>query len=354
VSSIKKISPFYAKVYEYLFSPEFLQAMSEITGIPNLHGDPTLFGGGTHENLNGQELDSHVDFNFQLKGGFHRRANLLLYLNKEWDPTWGGALELHSNPRRPEEDEVSEYNVTFNRAVIFETNEYSWHGFRRIQLPSSRRNLSRKCLSIYLYTKERPPEEIAGPHGTFYVQRPLDKEIKEGRVLSQAEVDEITRGYTRRDHQIEMYQKLEEKLGRQIEEIKAYLDEVTAAIKAPVLGWALQVGKSSGLFHDNWATTEVRLQLRCERSVDSVTVEGFIPANAVEQSRLFTIEIDGVPFEFQSEKNGSFSFTCPTKLERGATFALTLLCDSKFKTAEPGATDDLRPLSFLLTAIVVN
>jgi len=116
----------------------------------------------THENVNGQELDCHVDFNFQIEGGFHRRANLLLYLNREWDPNWGGAIELHSDPRQPDTDQFTEFNVTFNRAVIFETNEYSWHGFRKIQLPQDRLHISRKCLSIYLYTRERPAHEIAG------------------------------------------------------------------------------------------------------------------------------------------------------------------------------------------------
>ncbi len=144
ISDIQHISRFYADIYGYLLSPEFLAAMSAVTGIEDLHGDPTLFGGGTHENINGQELDCHVDFNFQLEGGFHRRANLLLYLNKEWDPNWGGAIELHSDPRQPEADQFSEFNVTFNRAVIFETNEYSWHGFRKIQLPQDRLHLSRK------------------------------------------------------------------------------------------------------------------------------------------------------------------------------------------------------------------
>ena len=199
VSDIQHISRFYGEIYRYLLSPEFLSAMSAVTGIEDLHGDPTLFGGGTHENVNGQELDCHVDFNFQLEGGFHRRANLLLYLNKEWDPAWGGAIELHSDPRQPETDRFSEFNVTFNRAVIFETNEYSWHGFRKIQLPQDRLHLSRKCLSIYLYTKERPPHEIAGPHGTFYVQRPFPERFKAGDVLSARDVTELRTGYTRRD-----------------------------------------------------------------------------------------------------------------------------------------------------------
>ncbi|HEV2362979.1 MAG TPA: 2OG-Fe(II) oxygenase [Caulobacteraceae bacterium] len=157
VSCIREISPFYADLYDYFLSREFLDAMSAITGIENLHGDPALFGGGTHENLNGQSLDVHVDYNFQLQGGFHRRCNLLLYLNREWDPAWGGAIELHSDPRRPDVDRCELCNVIFNRAVIFETNEKSRRGFRAIRLPKDRGRISRKCLSICLHTPARPP-----------------------------------------------------------------------------------------------------------------------------------------------------------------------------------------------------
>jgi hypothetical protein len=220
VSDIRAISPFYARLYDYFLSREFLTAMSAITGIDDLRGDPTLYGGGTHENLNGQTLDVHVDYNFQIEGGFHRRANLLLYLNKEWDPAWGGAIELHSNPRRPELDEFEQFNVIFNRAVIFETNEYSWHGFRTIHLPEDRLHLSRKCLSIYLYTPDRPPEEIAGPHSTFYVQWPFPAKFAVGRVLSAADVVELRTGYARRDQQIAMYERVEERLSGELAEAR--------------------------------------------------------------------------------------------------------------------------------------
>ena len=61
--------------------------------------------------------------------------------------------------------------------MLFETNEYSWHGFPRIALPEDKRHLSRKSISIYLYTKDRPEGEIAPSHGTFYVQRPLPANV---------------------------------------------------------------------------------------------------------------------------------------------------------------------------------
>ena len=84
---------------------------------------------------------------------------------------WGGALEIHSDPRQPFENRVWSYDPLFNRWVMFETNERSWHGFPQIDLPPDRRHLSRRSISIYLYTKDRPAEEIPPIDPTFYVQR---------------------------------------------------------------------------------------------------------------------------------------------------------------------------------------
>ncbi len=354
VSNIREISPFYGRLYDYLNSAEFMAAMSAVTGIKDLCGDPTLYGGGTHENLNGQALDCHVDFNFQIKGGFHRRANLLLYLNKEWDPAWGGAIELHSNPRRPEADEFKQFNVIFNRAVIFETNEYSWHGFRRIQLPEDRLHLSRKCLSIYLYTADRPAEEIAGPHGTFYVQWPFPEKFAAGHTLSAGDVDELRGAYAHRDRQIEMYQQMEERLGREMEQHRQYLEAVLAAVKAPVVGYAQQVGNSSGLFHDGWVMRDVSLRLRADRPVSGVTIRGLIPDHFPELTRAFEIAVDGERFTFSLQSNGNFDFCCPTQIAAGTTFELRLRCDSEFNASAAGKGGDRRNLSYHLNAIELS
>ena len=95
------------------------------------------------------------------------------------------SIELHSNPWYPEADEVQSFLPLFNRALIFETNEYSWHGFKRIVLPEDRKHLSRKSFSIYLYTKDRPAEDVVAPHTTFYVPPPLPERVAAGVTLSE-------------------------------------------------------------------------------------------------------------------------------------------------------------------------
>ncbi|MCL2930450.1 MAG: 2OG-Fe(II) oxygenase [Trichodesmium sp. MAG_R01] len=133
-----------------------------------------MYGGGTHENLPGAELDVHVDFNYDTINGYHRRLNLLLYLNDDWEEDWVGAIEVLSNPLDFYNDNlnIKTYNCIRNRCLIFETNEYSWHGFQKINLPENRSHLSRKLMSIYLYTKDRPQEERVANHGTFYFPYP--------------------------------------------------------------------------------------------------------------------------------------------------------------------------------------
>lgn len=239
VADIRKISPFYADVYRYVGSRDFLDFVSELTSIPELLHDEFMFGGGTHENLEGQDLDPHVDFNYLEDRKLHRRLNLLLYLNKEWEQSWGGCLELHSNPRRPRENKIKVIEPMFNRCVIFETTERSWHGFERIELPQGKKHLSRKMLSVYLYTRDRPDDELAPPHSTFFVQRPLAKHLVAGHVLTVEDVEQLEDQLWRRDTWIELYQKKELDQSRKIQERERWaerqaqeLAESTSTIRA--------------------------------------------------------------------------------------------------------------------------
>ena len=208
VEQVSRVSPFYNAFYKYINSEAFLDAMSKLTGIPDLIADKTLFGGGTHNNLSGQGLDIHIDFNVDERTMLHRRINLLIYLNKEWEAAWGGAIELHSDPRNPTVDETTSFLPLFNRALVFETNEYSWHGFRRIVLPVDKQHLSRKSFSIYLYTKDRPAEEVVAPHTTFYVPQPLPANLKAGHTLTEEDMFQLHVCTQGRDGLLKMYQNL--------------------------------------------------------------------------------------------------------------------------------------------------
>jgi hypothetical protein len=209
VTRLDDIGPAFKALYAYLNSRAFLDVMSAITGIRDLLPDPALYGGGTHENVEGQELDPHVDYNYLQSDKLHRRLNLLVYFNEEWDEEWGGCIELHANPRDPANNEVISFAPLYNRALIFETNEYSWHGFKKIRLPADKKHLSRRSLAIYLYTRDRPVHEVVAPHGTFYVQRPLPANFQPGMVLDESSLQEIRLLLRRRDDWIHYYQRKE-------------------------------------------------------------------------------------------------------------------------------------------------
>ena len=201
--NLPELGPSYARLDAMLRSREFLEFVGQITGIPDLIYDPKYVGGGTHENLDGQELDPHVDFNYHPTTQLHRRLNLIVFLNPEWQEEWGGALELHVNPwLPPEEDAVRTINPIANRCVIFETTETSWHGFKRIQLPDEKRLLSRRSIAVYYYTKSRPENELAPSHSTVYVPRPLPAEFRAGHMLSEEDVAVVRDLIARRDGQI--------------------------------------------------------------------------------------------------------------------------------------------------------
>lgn len=198
VERVRELGPAFAQLDDLIQSRDFLGFIGAITNIPDLLYDPWYFGGGTHENRNGQDLDAHVDFNRHPVERWHRRLNLIVYLNHRWDDAWGGSLELHSDPRS-DQDEIVTITPLFNRAVVFETTEWSWHAFPRIQLPATEQALTRKSVALYFYSRERPDDELADPHSTIYVDRPLPARFASGYTLADADIEELRVLLKRRD-----------------------------------------------------------------------------------------------------------------------------------------------------------
>jgi hypothetical protein len=235
IERIRKLGAPYAALDDLIRTPEFLDLIARITGIPGLLYDPHYFGGGTHENRQGQDLDPHIDFNRHPIEQWHRRLNLIVYLNHDWKEDWGGALELHSDPHAPD-DRISPITPSYNRCVIFETTEWSWHGFGRIALPQTDAARTRKSIALYFYTHERPADELADTHSTVYVDRPLPKRFSAGVTLDDTDIGVLRTLLARRDQHI---QRLYQDAAAQ----SAQLAQATSALRSGWLGrlaWFIQ------------------------------------------------------------------------------------------------------------------
>lgn len=154
----------------WMSSPPVLGFLEELTGIDGLIPDPYFGGGGPHQIVAGGFLKIHSDFNWHPKLRLDRRLNVLVYLNKDWPESYGGALELWD---REMTRCVTRIPPLFNRTVVFSTTDTSYHGHPTpLACPPER---SRKSVSFYYYTSGRPEEERSQPHDTIFRKRHDDE-----------------------------------------------------------------------------------------------------------------------------------------------------------------------------------
>lgn len=164
-----------AKLNQVLASQDFLDLLSHVTGMPKLLADDQLVGGGIHQTGPRGHLDVHVDFNYIKERDLHRRLNILIYFNRNWQPEWGGNIELWD---RDVKNCAHSFSPIFNRCVVFETNDVSFHGVSAVNCPPGQ---TRKSFAAYYYTKEAPAHWTGKAHDTIFRARPDEK--WKGRVL---------------------------------------------------------------------------------------------------------------------------------------------------------------------------
>src|SRR6185312_1689458 len=162
-----------------LNSPEFLKTIEYITGTQNLLADSEFVGGGIHETRSSGHLDVHLDFDYIPERQLFRRFNILVYFNKDWKSQWGGQFELWDKDVTKLQHS---FEPIFNRCLLFETNDISWHGVNSVKCPQGQ---SRKSFAAYYYTKEAPPWHTGEHHCTLFRARP--DEVIKGKLLMPAE-----------------------------------------------------------------------------------------------------------------------------------------------------------------------
>ena len=140
-------------------SGNFLEFLESLTKIKGLVSDPYLEGGGLHQTKIGGFLKMHTDFNWHKKINLNRRINVILYLNSNYQKEWEGKLLLSNNPSKEEINDMYSIDPIFNRLIIFNTNDNTYHGHPLpLQFPE---NYHRTSLAFYYYTsKDRDSSEI--------------------------------------------------------------------------------------------------------------------------------------------------------------------------------------------------
>jgi len=173
---------FGAKTYELFWllnSRPFIQRLEKLTNCA-LFADFGLNGGGLHSHRSGGKLNTHLDYSIHPKLPLQRRLNLILYMTPDWREEWGGHLGFWSHDARNggPGDLVVSIPPLFNRAVLFDTTQNSWHGLPEpIRCPA---HITRNSIAVY-YLCEPKSNAVRRSRALFapYGDQAKDKQILE-------------------------------------------------------------------------------------------------------------------------------------------------------------------------------
>lgn len=183
------------KAFQFLTSQTFSAAMSKLCGV-QVTADQGLHGGGWHIHASGGNLNPHLDYSLHPKTGLQRKLNIIVYLSSDLEEKHGGHLGLwakSSEMNRPGEL-VCEVAPKFNRAIIFDTTQTSWHGMsRKLSQPS---NIYRKSIAAYYLCD--PPADVDRRERALFAPRSdqLGDKRVEDLIVKRADsstVDEVYR-----------------------------------------------------------------------------------------------------------------------------------------------------------------
>ena len=132
----------------------------------------------------GGNLNPHLDYSIHPKCGLQRKLNIIIYLSKDLRPSrHKGHLGLwnHDGITNQPKELVREVAPVFNRAIIFDTTQHSWHGMsQQLQVP---KGIYRKSLAVYYLTE---PKQVESHQRAIYAPRETQKNDK--KVLKMIEI----------------------------------------------------------------------------------------------------------------------------------------------------------------------
>jgi len=168
-SNFAHLNNCFTVLHNALSSELFLNWITECTGIRDCTFINDRLGYGLHQGGNNSFLDIHIDYNIHPIKNLYRKLNLILFFNPVWEANWGGHLELWDSEVK---NCIQSIAPLFNRCVIFECSDISYHGYSRIMVPEQ---ITRKSYYQYYFIPVAPDIKY---HDTIFKTRPKESTIK--------------------------------------------------------------------------------------------------------------------------------------------------------------------------------
>ena len=146
--------------FTHILSDKFVNKLNMLLSDDesiSLFPDIGLHGGGFHTHKSGGRLNPHLDYSIHPKLFLQRKVNIILYINPAWESKYGGSIGLWTDKDGQPKDLVKEVDCVFNRALIFDTTQNSWHGISKEI--NSELGLTRNSLATYYLTNPKENTE---------------------------------------------------------------------------------------------------------------------------------------------------------------------------------------------------
>ncbi|MGH9592463.1 MAG: 2OG-Fe(II) oxygenase [Bryobacteraceae bacterium] len=154
-----RYNPLLEEILYAFQDPSVVRIISAVTGISPLVPDDRLYAGGISLMAEGHYLNPHLDNSHDQDRSNYRVLNLLYYVTPDWRDEYGGHLEVWDDgPGK----QLRTIHSRFNRLVLMQTDERSWHSVSRVEHPGDR-----CCVSNY-YFSPQPAGRDASYHVTSF------------------------------------------------------------------------------------------------------------------------------------------------------------------------------------------
>lgn len=158
----------------------FVRLLTQVTGVDDLVVDSQLYSGGLHETKPGGHFGIHRDFDRHERTGLNNEMVMITYLNKNWQPEWGGALELWDKTAT---QRVAAVEPEFGRTILMRHLDISYHGHPHPLVPPE--GVKRRSVASYYYSNRYAElDREARVSSKFLFEDGSDKARRWGRLLT--------------------------------------------------------------------------------------------------------------------------------------------------------------------------